>query len=165
MKIQDIIKNPSFLNRFWAKIEKKAPNECWEWKGSFQTTGYGNIEVKGKRFLPHRISYVIHNEDIKEGMFICHRCDNRKCVNPNHLFQGSHHDNMQDCYNKGRAAFQSTDPNKWDIGSLRRDLEYCKRGHLFDEANTGIQTKGRYCKICERDRKRRARGSRLAFEG
>lgn len=171
MKIIDAIQIPSFLERFWAKVEKKSPDECWEWKGSCIKGGYSQISLPNqrKKVLTSRVAYTIQHGAFDNALFICHHCDNPKCVNPNHLFAGTQRENIQDASKKGRLFNPKPQKPKkpktnWDIGSIRRNLEFCKRGHPFDEKNTGIQTKGRYCKICERDRKRRARGSRLAFE-
>lgn len=158
MDIQTAIKDEKFLKRFWSKVNK-TEGGCWEWTGSLQTQGYGNIEIKGKRLLPHRIAYVLHKGEIPQGLSVCHHCDNPKCCNPEHLFLGTAADNMNDASQKGRMAYQK---GTWDVGSVHRDLTQCKRGHPFDEKNTGKQANGRYCKRCEADRKQRERaGNRL----
>ena len=75
---------------------------CWEWQGAISDTGYGALTIKGKTIHAHRYSYQINIGDIPKGMFICHKCDNRKCVNPNHFFLGTNGDNMLDAREKGR---------------------------------------------------------------
>jgi hypothetical protein len=88
--------------RFWKFVRKT--DSCWEWKGSKFRTGYSRISVRGKSRLAHRVSFALNVGEIPEGMLICHRCDNRWCVNPEHLFIGSHADNAGDMLSKGRSS-------------------------------------------------------------
>ena len=67
--------------------------------------GYGKVTVDGKTWLAHRLMWTAKNGEIKDGLCVCHKCDNRKCINPDHLFLGSRFDNMQDMIAKGRAKF------------------------------------------------------------
>jgi hypothetical protein len=78
-------------------------NGCWIWTAIINKNGYGIICIKRKRILAHRFSYEFHVKKIPEGMIICHRCDNPGCVNPNHLFIGTHADNIKDKLQKGRG--------------------------------------------------------------
>ena len=75
---------------------------CWEFTGYIMPNGYGQTSVGKLVLLVHRASYTVFIGDIPEGMFICHKCDNRKCFNPDHLFAGTHSDNMTDMIKKGR---------------------------------------------------------------
>jgi len=88
--------------RFWGKVDKKSENECWEWTGAIGSTGYGNFWADKKCFNSPRYSYILHHGQIKHEDFVLHKCDNRKCVNPCHLFLGTQRDNMDDMISKNR---------------------------------------------------------------
>lgn len=77
---------------------------CIEWQGSISQAGYGQISIDCKSVLVHRLSWNIFNGKIPKGLFICHKCDNPKCCNPDHLFLGTPKDNMQDAWAKGRMG-------------------------------------------------------------
>lgn len=87
---------------FWMQVKKSG--HCWEWQGGLTQSGYGRLYLNGKMVRAHRISYFLHKGDIKEKNIICHSCDNPKCVNPEHLWQGSSKDNVQDMIRKGRLV-------------------------------------------------------------
>ena len=80
-----------------------ASNGCWEWKG-IDTNRYALIHVNDKNIGAHRLSYIVHNGPIPEGLHVLHKCDNKKCCNPEHLFLGTSAENMQDKVNKSRQA-------------------------------------------------------------
>lgn len=86
--------------RFWTKVKKG--KECWEWTGCFSDTGYGNFYAEGRLHLTHRYSWLLHNGLIPHGLCVLHKCDNRACVRPDHLFLGTKRDNTQDMLFKGR---------------------------------------------------------------
>lgn len=99
---------PKDITRFWSKVNRTDnPDECWEWVGtkrhSYGTIGFGGRRKNGgKEYNAHRVSYEINIGEIPDGLHVLHKCDNPKCVNPDHLFLGTHLDNMRDMFAKNR---------------------------------------------------------------
>lgn len=92
------------MDRFWSKVAVGAPDECWEWQAAIAAGGYGQFGVSsGKWDRAHRVSWRLTNGEITEGMWVLHHCDNRKCVNPDHLYLGDVKDNSRDMVVRGRA--------------------------------------------------------------
>lgn len=128
--------------RLFARVDKSGPGGCWLWTGAVRGNGYGAISLGGQ-FGPlaatHRVSYEIHNGPVPAGLFVCHRCDVRLCVNPAHLFLGTNMDNVRDMLNKGRHPQLSK--------------THCRNGHPFSGANLIITTRRgsgqrRRCRAC-----------------
>lgn len=92
------------IKRFITKVKKRS-NGCYEWIGAVGDRGrYGTFSLAGKTVGAHRIAWIIANgEDIPDGQFVCHSCDNSLCVHPEHLFLGTHKENMKDMCHKGRS--------------------------------------------------------------
>lgn len=93
------------IERLRYKFEKfviKNKDQCWKWKGSW-SGGYPQLNVNKKNIKAHRASYLINVNEIPNRMLVLHKCDNRECCNPDHLFIGTQKDNMRDMINKGRS--------------------------------------------------------------
>jgi len=99
-----MIRTMAIKERFDAKWRINEETGCHEWTACLLPNGYGAIQLDGKKRSTHRVSWELHNGPIPDGLYVLHRCDNRKCVNPAHLFLGTHQDNMRDRDQKGRQA-------------------------------------------------------------
>lgn len=85
----------------WYVPESELESPCWFWKGSKTDAGYGSCRRLNKQ-LAHQVSYIAFCGEIRDNLFVCHECDNRICVNPDHLWLGTGFDNMEDSRKKGR---------------------------------------------------------------
>jgi hypothetical protein len=101
--------NSSLIQSFWSKVNKTL--SCWIWTAGLSAGRYGSFFDGRKYVKAHRFSYELNCGKIPKGMYICHHCDNPRCVNPDHLFLGTQTDNMRDMVNKGRTAKQFGEHN------------------------------------------------------
>ena len=97
--------------RFWNKVNKNGQlildTPCWEWTAGTFSNRYGQFFDGNSKIGAHRFSYKIHFGDISDELKVCHKCDNRRCVNPEHFFLGTQKENMEDMVRKGRRIHAS----------------------------------------------------------
>lgn len=107
-------KYPTLPELFWRHVNKS--DGCWRWTGAHMRNGYGHMGSRGKTYSAHRLSYELNIAPIPKGLLVLHRCDVRDCVNPSHLFVGTHVDNCRDMHQKGRGR-SKLDPQ--DVERIR----------------------------------------------
>lgn len=90
-------------NRFWSKVDIKGKDDCWNWTKAIDTPGYGAFKFDGKKVDSNRMTWFLTFGEFPD-LWVLHKCDNKKCCNPNHLFLGTYLDNIEDMIIKGRNA-------------------------------------------------------------
>jgi hypothetical protein len=138
------------LTRFEMQHIPEPNSGCWLWLGATSPSGYGNIYAFGSSLRAHRASWVIFRGAIPAGMHVLHKCDTPSCVNPDHLFLGSHADNMADKVRKGRGVPPP-------VGRKT----HCIRGHELIGPNVRLSTDRRVCRACALIRNRAIRTRKL----
>ena len=102
------------MDRFWSKVFIGDTDECWPWTASVRPNGYGQFKLDGHMVLAHRTAWTFANGEIPKdnsyhGTCVLHKCDNRSCCNPAHLFLGSQKDNIHDMISKGRGCLKNAE--------------------------------------------------------
>ena len=155
------MRSPTLEARFWSKVQKDGPNDCWLWIGARKTGGYGSFMVfcDKRRGIAqfanaHRVSYELVKGPIPSGLTLDHLCRNTSCVNPEHL----------EAVSMAVNVLRGT-----GVSAINAAKTHCPKGHPFDLINTGYSThykngRLRYCKTCNRERARRTKELRRVPE-
>lgn len=141
MKINSIeLFDEEGMLKFHTKYVKTST--CWNWIAGKSDKGYGSFCYNNKNYPAHRASWTIHYGRIPDGLLVCHKCDNPQCVNPNHLFLGTHRDNARDMVRKDRR--------NTPYSALQKAITHCCKGHKFTYENTVYHKKSRarHCRTC-----------------
>ncbi len=123
----------SLAEKFWKKIDIRKSSKCWNWVGAIQNCGYGVIgDGRYGIVTTHRLSWEIHYGEIKDNLNVLHKCDNKRCVNPNHLYLGNHSDNMSDRMsrnpgNLGGGHQKIDNDDRMNIVSMYRSGNFLQR--------------------------------------
>lgn len=139
--------NEAAVARFWANVDKRGADECWPWIGSLHGRESARIMASSIRYQAPAFSWMLeHQQPFPEGKEACHSCDNPPCVNPAHIWPGTHQENMDDCIAKGRAR-----KNPAAVAAARRAHPTCKNGHTRTEDSFIFWGRHghRRCRICE----------------
>ena len=143
----------SIPERFWSKVNRGSADECWNWTASIIRSGYGMFKFGGRENrLAHRVAYELTYGEIPAGdhfgtTCVCHRCDNRRCCNPSHLWLGTNADNVRDRDAKGRhkplkgSRVKSAKLTEEQVARIRQDRRPLKE----IAAEYGIA----YCHLCD----------------
>lgn len=145
-----VVSHRDRIKRFLLDRVSFEPNSgCWIWENNTYSNGYGRAHIRPFEISTHRLSWMLFKGEINNDLHVCHKCDTRLCINPDHLFLGTNFDNMHDKIKKGRLNY----PNPVTV---------CKHGHSFDEANTKYYfVNGKQHRACRSCSQKHTKESRL----
>lgn len=141
------------MKRFEQKINK-LDNGCWQWSACVTRGGYGQFRYNGRAEYAHRVSWLLYHGEIPRldnshhGYCVCHKCDNRLCVNPEHLFLGTNNDNVRDMFNKGRnpprkgsknGKSKLTEDKVREMRNLFKTMSYGEIASLYNISSSAVR--------------------------
>jgi len=150
------------MNRFWDKVDKKGKDDCWNWIGAIHKTGYVYFKLNRKAVRANRLAYELTYGKFSKELDVLHTCDNRKCVNPNHLYLGTQQDNINDMMRRNRhgksgqvgedhhsAKLNTQDVYeiKYFLGIKMKHKEIAKAYGVSRQAITDINTNRNWSKV------------------
>lgn len=122
-------------DKFFSKIRKT--DTCWFWTGYKDKLGRGEMRIRGRTVRAHVVSYMIHHGEVPAGKFVCHTCDVHGCVNPDHLYAGSPHDNHRDMIERGRYV-GNTKVNAGEVKAYAIGRTQAEVARRFGISQTGV---------------------------
>lgn len=129
--------------RFWRKVDKRGPDDCWEWQAGKSSFGYGAFGINGRSHRAHRVAKMLSGVDLGDQI-VRHACDNPACCNPAHLLLGTLADNNRDMWERNRAS---------GTCAANAAKTHCPKGHPLSGENLHISPRGlRICQECNRQR-------------
>lgn len=131
---------PHTENDFWAMATNSGKRRCWLWSRALNHKGYGHLKFQGRYWIASRLSWTLIFGEIPKGLFVCHKCNVKHCINPGHLYLGTPKQNVDDAIRDGL-----TDP-KWTT------QKHCPKGH--SNWMTYGKTRRRQCRTCHNERTR-----------
>lgn len=141
------------LDRFWRQVQKGP--DCWLWTGTRTTAGYGQFNLHDRHWQAHRVAWQLTNGPIPDGLWALHHCDVPHCVRPDHVFLGTHTDNMRDAADKHRTR----------NGPMANPPTHCAKGHPYAEFGVRYgRERHLFCHVCSivKSRERRVRQRTVA---
>ena len=124
-----------YIKKFWMKVNKLSNDGCWNWTGTVNQKGYGMIgcrrlNIGVNSIGAHRFSWLINIGEIPKGMWVLHKCDNKLCVNPNHLYLGDHLDNVKDAIKRSPTGKTTSRFSIEDVSNIKN--LYSTGGYTYD---------------------------------
>lgn len=137
------------IDKLLRRLTPVKPEDCWEWQGRTNAKGYGCLTINEmNEQLAHRVAYRLWVGDIPEGLGVLHKCDNRKCCNPNHFFLGTNTDNTRDMVNKRRQRHKLNEEDVREIRDRSNSIKYlCEKFAISPQMVTHVRARKSYAYV------------------